>query len=38
MLKTEDKKHMSEADYVPLNARQERNRLLNRVSYTFTFL
>jgi hypothetical protein len=31
MLKTEDKKHMKEADYKPLNQRQERNRMFNRV-------
>jgi hypothetical protein len=31
MLKTEDKKHLKEADYVQLNARQERNRLFVRV-------
>lgn len=31
MLKTEDKKHMKEQDFVQLNTRQERNRIFNRV-------
>ncbi|DBA03175.1 TPA: hypothetical protein N0F65_003895, partial [Lagenidium giganteum] len=31
MLKTEDKKHMKKEDVIPLNPRQERNRILNRV-------
>ncbi|RLN55883.1 hypothetical protein BBJ29_003894 [Phytophthora kernoviae] len=31
MLKTEDKKNMKEPDYKPLNQRQERNRIFNRV-------
>ncbi|KUF95710.1 Glutathionyl-hydroquinone reductase YqjG [Phytophthora nicotianae] len=36
MLKTEDKKHMKEPDYKPLNQRQERNRMFNRVLALFT--
>ncbi|KAF1785005.1 Hpc2-related domain [Phytophthora cactorum] len=36
MLKTEDKKHMKEPDYKPLNQRQERNRMLNRILALFT--
>lgn len=36
MLKTEDKKHMKEPDYVQLNARQERNRVFNRVLGLFS--
>ncbi|KAE9336279.1 hypothetical protein PF008_g13100 [Phytophthora fragariae] len=36
MLKTEDKKHMKEADYKPLNQRQERNRMFNRILALFT--
>ncbi|CAH0486669.1 unnamed protein product [Peronospora farinosa] len=36
MLKTEDKKHMSEPDFKPLNQRQERNRMYNRVVALFT--
>uniref|UniRef100_A0AAV1TKU2 Hpc2-related domain-containing protein n=1 Tax=Peronospora matthiolae TaxID=2874970 RepID=A0AAV1TKU2_9STRA len=35
MLKTEDKKHMKEPDYKPLNHRQERNRMFNRVLALF---
>ncbi|KAL4171554.1 hypothetical protein KRP22_009646 [Phytophthora ramorum] len=35
MLKTEDKKHMKEADYKPLNQRQERNRMFNRILALF---
>ncbi|CAI5741502.1 unnamed protein product [Hyaloperonospora brassicae] len=35
MLKTEDKKHMMEPDYKPLNHRQERNRMFNRVLALF---
>jgi len=31
MLKTEDKKFIKEPDFVQLNARQERNRVFNRV-------
>ncbi|TDH70034.1 hypothetical protein CCR75_000895 [Bremia lactucae] len=35
MLKTEDKKHMKELDFKPLNQRQERNRMFNRVLALF---
>ncbi|KAI9912968.1 hypothetical protein PsorP6_006362 [Peronosclerospora sorghi] len=35
MLKTEDKKHMNEPDYKPLNQRQERNRMFNRILALF---
>ncbi|CAI5734750.1 unnamed protein product [Peronospora destructor] len=35
MLKTEDKKHMNELDFKPLNQRQERNRMYNRVVALF---
>ncbi|KAF4035553.1 HPC2 and ubinuclein domain-containing protein [Phytophthora infestans] len=36
MLKTEDKKHIKELDYKPLNQRQERNRMFNRILALFT--
>ncbi|KAL3670373.1 hypothetical protein V7S43_004682 [Phytophthora oleae] len=36
MLKTEDKKHLNESDYKPLNQRQERNRMFNRILALFT--
>lgn len=35
MLKTEDKKFIKEPDFVQLNARQERNRVFNRVLALF---
>ncbi|KAG1713294.1 hypothetical protein DVH05_001014 [Phytophthora capsici] len=36
MLKTEDKKNLKEPDYKPLNQRQERNRMFNRILALFT--